>query len=63
MKANPDVHVPEISQELVKTLEALFPDRSPDIETPDREIWVHHGKVLMVRYLREQHRRQTEPME
>jgi hypothetical protein len=38
-----------VSQEIADTLAELFPDRAPDPEQTDRQIWMDVGSVKVVR--------------
>jgi hypothetical protein len=51
---------PAISADLLEALERLFPERSPDLSQPDREIWRDVGRREVVRML---HARFTEQNE
>lgn len=42
---------PRISPELIKALDALYPERCPDPQWPDREIWMRVGERRVVRAL------------
>lgn len=44
--------IPQIPPELLEYLESLYPDCSPDLKTPDRQIWHKAGQVDVVRHLR-----------
>lgn len=44
---------PPISQELVEYLDALFPDRCPDVSWNERKIWFVAGCVYVVRHLKQ----------
>ncbi len=54
-----DVKVRAISQHLVDDLNALYPDRSPDPEDSDREVWMKAGERRVVRFLISQLNLQT----
>lgn len=43
---------PPVDEALVKKLEELFPEKCPDINASDREIWVYVGSRSVVRMLR-----------
>lgn len=49
-----DPEFPRVSSELVEALELMFPDRCPDIKTPEREIWMAAGRAEVVRFLKQQ---------
>ena len=46
------VRTPYITPELLEYLERLYPDRSPRIDTPDRQVWFQSGQADLVRHLR-----------
>ena len=54
-----DIVLPPFSQELIDKLEALYPDQSPDMDWPDRKIWVSAGENRVIRFLRSQFNRQN----
>lgn len=41
------------SSELVDLLEAMYPERSPEPEESERELWMRAGERRLVRKLRE----------
>lgn len=43
---------PIINPELIEYLETMFPDRVPDVQDPDRNIWMAVGAVSVVRHLK-----------
>lgn len=45
--------LPYVDKELIEWLERIYPDRTPSIEMPDREIWVQRGNVNVVLKLRD----------
>lgn len=51
---------PPVPDVLVQALERLFPDRCPEIDTPDRHVWHYAGQVAVVRYLRHQYEEQQQ---
>ena len=51
--------VPELSGELIRSLDVLFSEKCADLSWPDREVWVKAGQRSVVRFLIEQHRRQN----
>lgn len=53
-----DTPFPHLPAELVEALDKLFPLRSPDINAPDRQIWVEVGQRKVVDFLIATHRRQ-----
>ena len=52
--------LPFIPAELLEALNQRFPERSPELNWPDREIWVAVGERRVVRFLIEQSKRQQE---
>jgi len=42
---------PPVDEALVKKLEELFPEKCPDINASDREIWMYVGSRSVVRML------------
>jgi hypothetical protein len=55
-----DVNLPDLSTALVEALEKLFPDCCPDISLTDRQVWFAAGRADVIKYIREQYRRQNE---
>jgi hypothetical protein len=49
-----------IPPELLQFLEAVFPDRVPPLNMPERDLWAYTGKVELIRYLRSEMERQQE---
>lgn len=47
-----DQKVPQFTVEQVDYLARIFPDRAPDLETPERQLWAAVGAVNVVRHLR-----------
>ena len=43
---------PYVEESLVEWLEKIYPDCSPELDTPEREIWANRGAVGVVRKLR-----------
>lgn len=43
---------PYIEDKLIEYLEKVYPDRSPEPDDTDREIWINRGAVGVVRHLR-----------
>jgi hypothetical protein len=43
---------PPVPADLLAALELLFPDRCPDLATPERELWAQVGRCEVVRLLR-----------
>lgn len=50
---------PPISLALVEWFEALFSDKLPKIDTPDRSIWFEAGRVDAAKRLRLEYSRQN----
>lgn len=58
---HPDVVVPDITPALLAALDILFPEKSADkSDTHDDVVW-RGGERSVVRFLHEQHRRETDP--
>lgn len=53
---------PYIDDKLLEYLEQIYPDRSPEPDETDREIWIKRGAVGVVRHLRRIHDEQRENM-
>lgn len=53
---------PPLTEALVSALEQRFPDRTPSIDTSDREVWARVGEVRVVRFLRSQLEHQKEEL-
>jgi hypothetical protein len=51
--------VPTASRELLDYLSRLFPDRCPDVATPERKLWMDVGAAMVVRKLRSDYDRYT----
>lgn len=49
-----------IPPELLQQLSAMFPNRVPDINTPDREVWAKVGEQRVIDWLRHQFNLQNE---
>lgn len=49
--AGSNTKVPHITEELIRYLESIYPDKAPDIKWSDREVWLHRGEVGVVRHL------------
>ena len=47
----PQAKKPHVPRELLQWLKARFPDRAPDREDTDREVWLAVGQVEVVRHL------------
>lgn len=43
---------PLITRDLIEYLEALYPDKCPDVMTPERDIWMDAGSARVVRHLK-----------
>jgi hypothetical protein len=55
-----DEAFPHISKVLIAKLAEIFPDRCPDLNQSEREIFYKVGQVSVVTYLRIEHERQKE---
>ena len=51
---------PVIDPEIIKYLEELYPDKSPDLSMEEKLIWFSAGQVSVVRHLRDQYNLQEE---
>ena len=49
MESNP--FEPHVSEELIKYLSQIYPDKSPELKWTDKEVWFHRGEVQVVRHL------------
>ena len=54
--------LPVITDELIKALDQVFPNRCPDLSLSDREVWYRSGQRYVVDYLIEQQLIQKETM-
>ncbi len=54
--------LPVITDELINSLDSVFPNKHPDLSLSDREIWYRAGQRFVVDYLIEQQLRQKETM-
>lgn len=45
------VALPPISERLVSALSQQFPDRAPDLQWTEKEVWFRSGQASVVRYL------------
>jgi len=52
--------LPIIERHLIKYLETIYPDVSPSLSIPDRELWAQVGAVGVVRHLRSLYEEQNE---
>lgn len=43
--------LPVYSIDLIKELDAMYPDQCPDLKVSDREIWFKAGQRSVVRFL------------
>lgn len=43
---------PIVTDEMIKYLEYMFKDKSPDINSSDRQIWFDAGSVHVVKHLK-----------
>ncbi len=57
-----DDKVPYIEEGLLRYLDKLFPDTSPEPSQTDREIWINRGAAGVVRHLRHVYKMQHENM-
>jgi hypothetical protein len=49
---------PHVSRELLVWLQDIFPDKAPNREDSDREVWIKRGHVEVVRKLTALHDQQ-----
>lgn len=54
--------IPFIDERLVEWLEQMYPDRAPEPEWTERELWMARGAVGVVRNLRDRVEQQNENM-
>lgn len=52
--------IPYIDPEIIKYLDELYPDKSPDLSMEEKLIWFSAGQVSVVRHLKDQHSFQEE---
>ena len=52
--------IPILDPNLVQTLDERFPERCPDPEWSDREVWMYTGRRQVVSFLIDQLREQEE---
>jgi len=57
---NTDIKLPAIPEPLIRILDKKFPERCPNPNDPEREVWIKAGERKMVRFLIEQYNRQQE---
>lgn len=54
------VSLPPISAQLLSALAQQFPDRSPDLQWSEKEVWFRSGQASVVRFLATVHQDQLE---
>lgn len=52
--------MPLIPQGLIEALQARLPERWPNVEMPDRDIWVRAGQLRLVEFLAHVQKKQIE---
>jgi|TARA_B100001250_G_scaffold407704_1_gene428892 hypothetical protein len=52
--------IPPITEDIIKYLEEVYPDKAPDISMEEKLIWFTAGQVAVVRHLKEQFKLQEE---
>jgi len=52
--------IPTITEDIIKYLEEVYPDKAPDISMEEKLIWFTAGQVAVVRHLKEQYKLQEE---
>jgi hypothetical protein len=50
---------PDVPLGLLEHLERHYPDRAPDLDTPEREVWAKAGEARLIRKLRHHFDEQT----
>lgn len=55
-----EVTFPTVTKALVAQLEALYPNRCPEITDPDRLIWLKAGQRSVVTFLSSRYREQND---
>lgn len=58
--SNPTKPLPPIPEDLLKVLDLAFPERCPDPEWSDRDIWMRVGERRVVRFLQRKFKEQNE---
>lgn len=53
-------HLPVVPKDLLDALEVRFPERCPEPEWSDREIWIRAGERRVVRFLKRVFEQQNE---
>lgn len=44
----PEENLPQVDDELIEWLQDLYPNRVPDIDSPEREVWALVGEQRVV---------------
>jgi hypothetical protein len=44
-------YFPRLSEQLIAALATKFPDRAPDLDCPEKEVWYRAGQVSVVRWM------------
>jgi len=52
--------LPPIDQKLLVALMEKFPDKAPDINLSEKEVWYRSGQVSVVRWLQNQYEEQAQ---
>jgi len=52
--------IPFIDTEIIRYLDELYPDKSPDLSMEEKLIWFSAGQVSVVRHLKDQFNLQEE---
>ena len=52
--------IPKLDNVLIEYLEQLYPDKYPNIDTPDKEVWYKAGQVSVIRFLKKKLEEQNE---
>lgn len=53
MKMSEEIVLPALSQDLIKKLDKLFPDKCPELTDDDRRVWYKTGQRSVINYLQQ----------
>lgn len=56
----PDTPFPFLPEDLIDELNRRYPERTPESEWAEREIWIRVGERRVIRFLNEMYARQNE---
>lgn len=48
-----EIVLPALSQDLIKKLDKLFPDKCPELTDDDRRVWYKTGQRSVINYLQQ----------